>query len=312
MWRDQRRVAAGHSGSVNLKALAASIVVHVIVLGSFGVVRFSDWGESQNDGIEAASVSLSSIKELSESPLVAPKPKVKHRDVTGSSLRAEKLLSAAAIAGRDEPGNAGSAESEIIISSETLPELSPQESLNGEIEFFGSVSEQRKVCYVVDCSGSMRGMFARVRRELTESIDKLWADQYFYIIFFGGGRFYETGGGKLVRATEKAKRRAYDFIESVRPAGQTNAMAALKRAMQIRDEQQRSAAVVYFLTDGFELTEEAGEEFLRQTLKMQKQFAPSTRINTIGFWPQSNDRILLERLSRQSGGESVFVGDGNI
>jgi len=158
----------------------------------------------------------------------------------------------------------------------------------------------------------MRGMFGRVRRELTESIDKLWADQYFYIIFFGGGKIYETGGGKLVRATEKAKRQAYDLIKSVRPGGQTNAMAALKRAMQTRDEQWQAATVVYFLTDGFELTGEAAEDFLRQMLKMQKQFAPSTRINTIGFWPQSDDRSLLERLARQSGGESVFVGDGNI
>jgi Mg-chelatase subunit ChlD len=158
----------------------------------------------------------------------------------------------------------------------------------------------------------MRGMFTKVRKQLTQSINKLWPDQYFYIIFFGGGKIYETGGGKLVRATEKAKHQAHAFIESVNPAGQTNAIAALKRAMQIRDEQQHSAEVVYFLTDGFELTGKAGEEFLQHALRMQKQFAPLTQINTIGFWPQRSDRLLLERLSKQSGGEPVFVGDDNI
>ena len=311
MWLNQWTVATNQSGSVSLKALAASIAVHVIVLGTFGVARFSDRETSKNEDA-VVSAGVSRINEISQKPRISPKPKIRHRDVTDAGKRGEKLWSSTELLEYSKPENPDSRQSEIIESSQGQPKIANQDSLQAEIKFFGSVSRHRKVCYVVDCSGSMRGMFARVRRELTESIDKLWADQYFYIIFFGNGKIQETGGGRLIRATENAKRQAYSLIESVKVGGKTNAPAALKRAMQIRDEQHHSASVVYFLTDGFELTGEAGREFLRQTLKTKKQFAPLTRINTIGFWPQNSDRILLEKLSRQSGGKSVFVGDPDI
>ena len=99
------------------------------------------------------------------------------------------------------------------------------------IGFFGSFTERRKICYLVDCSGSMRGVFRRVRKELKESIGNLQRDQYFHIIFFGGGRLIEFSNGRLLRVTEKAKFSACDFIDSVEPVEQTN---ALERGMQIR------------------------------------------------------------------------------
>jgi len=304
-------VAASRGGSVSLKALAASIVVHVIVLGTFGVVHFSAMAESQND-VATVAASVSRIKEMSQRSLIAPKPKVTHYDVDDFSKRAERLLSAASVSADTRPSKPALDQSEIIVSTEHSAELADRGSLEPGVEFFGQFSQRRKVCYVVDCSGSMRGMFGRVRRQLKESIGRLWADQYFYVIFFGGGRLYEIADGKLVRATGKAKLMAYDFIESVRPAGLTNAIAALKRAMQILSEHRGDASVIYFLTDGFELTGEPAENFLRQTEVMQKQFAPSSQINTIGFWPQSGDRSLLDTLASQSGGQSVFVGDRDI
>jgi len=304
-------VAASRGGSVSLKALAASIVVHVIVLGAFGVVHFSAMAELRNDGA-TVTASVSRIKEMSQRSLIAPKPKVKHYGVDDFSKRAERLLSAASVLADSRPSVVGPVQSDIIVNSERSAELADRGSLEPGVEFFGSFSHRRKVCYVVDCSGSMRGTFGQVRRQLKESIGRLWADQYFYVIFFGGGRVYEIADGKLVRATEKAKLMAYNFTESVRPAGPTNAMAALKRALQILSEHRGNASVIYFLTDGFELAGEPAEDFLQQTAAMQKQFAPSSQINTIGFWPQSDDRSLLETLARQSGGESVFVGDRDI
>jgi Mg-chelatase subunit ChlD len=155
----------------------------------------------------------------------------------------------------------------------------------------------------------MRGILGGVRKKLAESIKSLQPDQYFYIIFFGGDRLLEFGDGRPVRATERAKSTAYDFIDSVRPAGQTNAMAALERAVQIRDDSGFSPSVIYFLTDGFELTTEDAQEFSQKVASLLKRFAPATRINTIGFWPQSDDRRMLETIARQSGGEFVFVRD---
>ncbi len=158
----------------------------------------------------------------------------------------------------------------------------------------------------------MQGVFGRVRRKLKESIGNLQQDQYFYIIFFGGGKLFEFGNGRLLRATQKAKLAAYEFIDLIGPAGQTNALAALERAVQIRDSRARSPSVVYFLTDGFELTTEDKQRFSQKIANLLKRFAPTTRINTIGFWPQSSDRQLLKVIARQSGGEFVFIEDSPV
>jgi hypothetical protein len=157
----------------------------------------------------------------------------------------------------------------------------------------------------------MLGVFGRVQKELKDSIVKLQPDQYFYIIFFGGDRLFEFRNGRLLRATPKAKSTAYNFVDSIRPTGQTNALAAFERAMQIRDGQGLGPAIVYFLTDGFELTTEDKKSFTQKIANLQRRFAPRTKINTIGFWPQSRDRELLRLIAKQSGGEFVFVADGN-
>ena len=107
------------------------------------------------------------------------------------------------------------------------------------IEFFDSPAQGRRICYVVDCSGSMRGLWKRVQEELVDSIGKLQQDYYFCVIVFGGGSILESGGGKMVRATEDAKKEAYGFIKSIRPRGATNATAALERAIMIKDKSRR-------------------------------------------------------------------------
>jgi len=180
----------------------------------------------------------------------------------------------------------------------------------GRIEFFGSVSRQRKVCWLVDCSGSMQGLFTQVRKKLKESIAALQPDQYFYVIFFGDGKLYELGDGRLLRATPKTKSAAESLIDSVRPAGTTNAMDALERAVRIRDDRDAGASVVYFLTDGFELTKEDSTDFPQKIADLLERFAPAMRINTIAFLPQENDRTMLETIARQSGGEFLCVTGG--
>ena len=178
------------------------------------------------------------------------------------------------------------------------------------VEFFGSWTDQRKVCYLVDCSGSMQGIFGRVRKKLKESIGNLQPDQYFYIIFFGSEKLFEFGNGRLLRATREAKSAACEFIDSARPAGRTNALVAMERAVKVRDESGHSPAVIYFLTDGFELTTKDVPRFSQKIVNLLKRFAPATKINTIGFWPQSQDRRMLETIARQSGGEFILVTDG--
>jgi Mg-chelatase subunit ChlD len=254
---------------------------------------------------------VSRVRKLIQANPVIPKPKIKKPTKGRFAGKTSGLLPASQIFDTTKPNSQNWVDLAKPAASQTAFSLMSSRILPHRIEFFGSFAEQRKVCYVVDCSGSMQGIFGRVRKKLKESIAGLQPDQYFYIIFFGGDRLFEFGNGQLLRATPKTKSAAYDFIDLVQPAGQTNALAALERAVQIRDRRGVSPSIVYFLTDGFELTTEDAQRFPQKIANLQKRFAPMTRINTIGFWPQGNDRKMLEAIAMQSGGEFVFVADGD-
>jgi hypothetical protein len=294
----------------------ASIVVHLIVLTVFGFVQFSPCRRQAGpithlrDGpIPAAKVSR--IKRLIEAAPIIPKPKITKPTIgkfTGRANSAVPRPGTEGIFGAAKPGGRDLVKPAV---SQSDYFFSGSNVLRPRIEFFGSFTDRRKVCFLVDCSGSMRGVFGLVQRRLKKSIGALQGDQYFYIIFFGGDKLFETGGGRLLRAGEKAKSSAYHFIDSVHPAGRTNALAALERAVQIRDGRGAAPSVIYFLTDGFELTTEDAHVFSQKAANLLKRFAPATNINTIGFWPQSDDRRMLEVIARQSGGECVLISDGD-
>ncbi len=307
-------VWARRHGSVTFWAWAVSIAVHTIVLTAFGFVKFSQ-SKAQVKQRPVPTAKVNQIKKLIETAPVMPKPKVKKPAKNGFTRNTDRLLPVNRVFGGAKPASQAAAcrwqGPEKLSASQGIFPLSGSANLPDRIEFFGSFTEQRKVCYVVDCSGSMQGVFGRVRKKLKDSIANLQPDHYFYIIFFGAGKLFESGKGHLVRATDNAKSAAYNFIDSVEPAGQTNAMEALKRAAQIRDGKAQSPSIIYFLTDGFELTGQDEQRFSQKVARLLARFAPSTRINTIGFWPQSDDRKMLETIATQSGGEFVFVGDGD-
>ncbi|MBN2269530.1 MAG: VWA domain-containing protein, partial [Sedimentisphaerales bacterium] len=288
-------------------AWAVSIGVHLIVLSVFGVVRFSK-AQGQDEHLLAPTGRIGSITQPVQAAAVMPKPKMseapaviarsRYAGMGEKSLPLERIFSPAEPIFRDWHG---------ITSSEST--ISPASSgFPGGIEFFSKGGGQRKVCYLVDCSGSMQGIFEQVREKLKESITALQPDQYFYLIFFGDGRLYEIGDGKLLRATPKAKAAAGDFVDSIRPEGRTNAAAALERVVQIQDGKGISPSLVYFLTDGFELTGEDTTAFPQRIANLLEKCASEMKINTIAFLPQADDRIMLETIARQSGGEFLCIG----
>ena len=311
---NQRMVGVRRCGSITFWAWMASIAVHLIVLTAFGVVKFSQ-SKAQGKQRSTPIAKVSQIKKLTQAAPIIPKPKIKKPTKSQFARRTDRLLPANRIFDIAKPSLQapaccwqGFAKPSVSQSAFSLPS---SVILPRRIEFFGSWTNQRKICYLVDCSGSMQGIFGQVRKKLKESIQSLQPDQYFYIIFFGGNKLFEFGDGRLLRATQKAKSAAYDFTDSVRPAGQTNALQALEKAVQIRDGRGLSPSIVYFLTDGFELTNEDAQRFTQKIANLLKRFAPTTRINTIGFWSASDDRKMLETIARQSGGEFVFVTDND-
>lgn len=155
----------------------------------------------------------------------------------------------------------------------------------------------------------MSGMFGWVREQLKQSIESLEQDQYFCIIFFGSDSIFKFGDGKLVRASNKTKQEAVEFINTVQPAGKADAFSALKAAIQTRDAVGSAPLLIYFLTDGFELADESSDLSEWKITNYIKDYAPSIQFNTIGFWPQEQDRSLLEAIAKESGGQFIIITD---
>jgi len=306
-------VSVSRSGSITFWAWVVSIAVHLAALTIFGVVRLS-YSQAAAEQRPAPIAKISRVEKFIQASPVIPKPRVKRLVRENIVTKTQERLLLATPIFFDAPKPAAQDFSNGIL---PVPSVGRNwSSINGanllnEIEFFGSRTQERKVCYVVDCSGSMQGMFGQVRDNLKKSIEALQPDQYFYIIFFGGYEPLEFGNERLQRATPKAKSAACSFIDSVRASGQTNALAALEKAVQVRDSSGNGPAVIYFLTDGFELTTEDTRRFPQKISNLLKKFSPRTKINVIGFWPAENDRNILETIAVQSGGEFVLVYDDN-
>jgi Mg-chelatase subunit ChlD len=293
-------------GRTKLYALGVSIFVHAAAAAIFGVVEFSQSSENIQQG---AAVSISQAKQLMQTPAVVPKPKIISENRPAAKTEANLKSQISNFKQFTNLNYQTTPSDEIKIEPAAL---SSSETQTSQVEFFGSVAKGRRICYVVDCSGSMQGLWRRVRGELIESIGRLEADQYFCVIAYGGGEVRESGDGKIVRASKRAKKEAYDFVDSLRPAGTTNALDALQRAAKVRDDTGTGPAVIYFLTDGFELNERDSGGFAHQVMTIMRSFSPKTQINTIGFWPGEQDRRTLERIAKDSGGAFVIVNDGDV
>ena len=311
---------------IKLYALGVSVFAHIVGLSIFAAVKIA---QSPPMRLQTTTVvSISQAAKLAARQAVTPKPKV--HPVDSKPFDSSGALKADIIKGRpivkadgkgtqanartviDSPKGDSQRQAEEVkqpIESQASAATSGGESAEN-IEFFDSPAQGRRICYVVDCSGSMRGLWKRVQEELVDSIGKLQQDYYFCVIVFGGGSILESGGGKMVRATEQAKKEAYDFIAAVGPRGGTNAADALERAIMIKDRTGVGASAIYFLTDGFELSEQDGSRFAHKVATIHRSFAPKTQINTIGFWCTEQDGKVLETIAKESGGQFTFITGG--
>jgi hypothetical protein len=308
---------------IKLYALGVSVFAHIAALTIFAAVKISQTAPVRLQ--TTATVNINQAVKLADSHAVTPKPKVnpvenKPFDYSGTSKtdviknrpiakQTGKGPAANTVIAFDLPkGNLQQREEfNQPMKSQSADTIKGNESA-ANIEFFDSPAQGRRICYVVDCSGSMRGLWKRVQEELVDSIGKLQQDYYFCVIVFGGGSILESGGGKMVRATESAKKEAGELIAAVRPRGGTNAADALERAIMVKDKTGAGASAIYFLTDGFELSEQDGSRFAHKVATLHRSFAPKTQINTIGFWCGEQDGSVLEAIAKESGGKFVMVG----
>ena len=307
---------------IKLYALGVSVLAHIAGLSIFAAVKIS---QSPPVRLQTTTtVSINQARTLADRQAVTPKPKVNPADSKPfdySSPAKADIIKGRPIAKAEGKGiqiNAPVFEStkeDYHLQTEVKQPVQQQTPANAgaaepaaNIEFFDNPAQGRRICYVVDCSGSMRGLWKQVQQELIDSIGKLQQDYYFCVIVFGGGSILETGSGKMVRATEQAKKEAYSFIAAIEPRGGTNAGDAIEKAILIKDRNGVGASMIYFLTDGFELNEQDGARFAHKVATMHRSFAPKLQINTIGFWCTEQDKFVLETIAKDSGGKFLMVG----
>jgi hypothetical protein len=286
---------------MTLWAWFASIVLHLLLLAIFASMDFSGYSGERNS-VARLTPGRAQIKKIIESRAVTPKPKIRKifkHDAASVTKRPLDIPLKSPTKLLYDTERLGSADTDLVAGSDVWSQ---------GVEFFGQFTDVRKICYVVDASGSMHGRLGLVKQQLKDSIASLRPDQFFYIIFFlQGDKLLESGNGFLTRATPKAKTAANSFIESIRPAGTTDPLNALDRAMRIRDHSGRSCGLIYFLSDGFDLEQAGAETFANRVEKLRQRLAPSVKINTIGFWTQKTDRQILETVAETSGGQFVNV-----
>ena len=180
------------------------------------------------------------------------------------------------------------------------------ETKSHKITFFGNVASARKVCFVVDCSGSMLGFFGEVQQKLTEVVESLKQDNFYGIIVFRGSDVIELEKGKLIRASDNGKEAGVSMISSIPvPMGKPDALEAVKAAIRYKDSIGDHAGVIYFLTDGFDY---AG--FPEEVERYRKEYAPVVKIHTIGFRTNKRDAVMLQKIAENSGGEFTLYSTG--
>ncbi len=174
-------------------------------------------------------------------------------------------------------------------------------SLGEGPSFFGlgrGETRARKICYIVDRSGSMVDEFDYVKEEVARSISRLHRVQQFHVIFFSGGLPLEAPPRKFVHAIHEYKKAAFEFIEAVEASGSTDPIPAVGRAIQLGSD------LIYFLTDG-----EFSPDLITRLRDWNRDH--SVRVYTIAF-VRRNGEDLLRQIAQENGGEFRFVSEADL
>ena len=126
---------------------------------------------------------------------------------------------------------------------ESRQPLSGADGAHGQSSFYGLPIQSRRIVFVIDISGSMRGpRLAAAQQELTHAIDGLPDRDSFSMVAFSTRAIVWRKA--LVAATAQSKEAAKHFVYMLRAGGRTAADDALEAAFDF------DAEAIYFLSDG--------------------------------------------------------------
>lgn len=158
----------------------------------------------------------------------------------------------------------------------------------------GTGGNTHSIAFVCDASGSMMNKMVPLKNELKRTIDQLRVMQAFSVIFFADQK-PQALAQQLVMASPDNKRKAYDFLQNVSTAGQTDPIPALDLAFKQKPQ------LIFFLTDGDFPDNNA---VLTHVRKLNKDH--TVKINTIAFVGDSDNDVefikILTDIAKENGG----------
>ena len=169
----------------------------------------------------------------------------------------------------------------------------------------------RRVAYVCDASGSMLNMFDSLRMEIRKSVDSLRPIQSFNLYFFQAQGVKVVDATSLMPAIPSNKQKAFDFMDKMFVASETNPIPALDLAFK------HGADFIYLLTDG-DFNGPGNEAVVKYCAERTKD--GKKRISTIAYiGKESKDSQqevefvkALKAIAKDSGGTFRFVTDEDM
>ncbi len=161
-------------------------------------------------------------------------------------------------------------------------------------QFYGiPLGDARKIVYLLDHSGSMKGSLEAVQGHLAETIESLDASKQFHVMYFSSGKPVEMSGKALRTATPARKKLARQFLKPISSGSGTDPGDALARAFSLRPD------VIYLLSDG---------QFSETILDFITQRNPNRRVtvNTVCFGKKGG-QDLMKALAQDNGGRFKFI-----
>jgi len=257
----------GHNSAVFISA-GIHCLIFVLLIYTLKTTFFKGAVEEQT-----AEGGIVLVNNSSESPTYHQNPNEQNmQDTSQAAASLSELVEEAtqedAFSDLELPGGLPDASAQPVIetngSSEsalpTLEELTNNKTSTGgdygkvETGVFGIKGKGSRFIYVFDRSASMSGYQGRpidaAQQQLLASLEDLKENHQFQIIFYNEYPSifnpFSPSPPKLLYGNPLNRKQAVEFVENIEPSGQTNHIAALKIALNMKPD------VIFFLTDADE------------------------------------------------------------
>jgi Ca-activated chloride channel family protein len=166
--------------------------------------------------------------------------------------------------------------------------------------FSSNAIPAREYIFVVDVSGSMHGFPLNISKKLMrELLGGLRSHDVFNVVLFSAGSTVMSD--RSVQVTKESIKKATKIIDSEHGSGGTQLLPALKKALSIANDPNRSSTVV-IVTDGYVHVEEEAFELIGNNLD---------KVNVFSFGIGSSvNRHLIEGMAHVGQGEPFIITEG--